>query len=187
MQRDPDGCPALRVGVTGHRALSNDPMLAGQVRAAARLVQKLAAATSPPSRVLVISPLAEGADQLVAEALLEQTQAALEVPLPMPMVAYLEDFLSEPGKAACLALVERAARVRLLPATATREDAYWQAGRYVVENVDVLIALWDGQAARGRGGTAQVVALAEERGTPLLWIHTWAPFALEVRRCPQLD
>jgi hypothetical protein len=32
---------------------------------------------------------------------------------------------------------------------------------------DVLLALWDGQAARGRGGTAQVVAEARELGLPV--------------------
>ena len=36
----------------------------------------------------------------------------------------------------------------------SRDEAYERAGRHVVDRADVLIALWDGQPPRGRGGTA---------------------------------
>jgi hypothetical protein len=36
-----------------------------------------------------------------------------------------------------------------------------------VESSDVLLALWDGGASRGRGGTAEIVAYARERGVPV--------------------
>ncbi|MEY2438480.1 MAG: hypothetical protein QOF97_3316, partial [Acidimicrobiaceae bacterium] len=48
-----------------------------------------------------------------------------------------------------------------------REAAYERAGRAVVETSDVLVALWDGGASRGRGGTAEMVAYARERGVPV--------------------
>jgi hypothetical protein len=34
----------------------------------------------------------------------------------------------------------------------------------------VLIALWDGQPSRGKGGTAEIVAYARQRGIPVVWI-----------------
>jgi hypothetical protein len=46
----------------------------------------------------------------------------------------------------------------------TREAAYEQAGRRVVEASDVLLALWDGAPSRGQGGTAEIVEHARERG-----------------------
>jgi hypothetical protein len=42
------------------------------------------------------------------------------------------------------------------------------AGRATVAHCDVLIAVWDGLAARGRGGTGEVVELAITRGTPVV-------------------
>src|SRR5439155_12740709 len=46
------------------------------------------------------------------------------------------------------------------------------------DRCDVLIALWDGQPARGRGGTAEVVALARRVGRPLICIGSEPPFAV---------
>ena len=37
---------------------------------------------------------------------------------------------------------------------------------------EVLIAIWDGQPARGPGGTAEVVALARDRNLPVAWIYS---------------
>ncbi len=38
----------------------------------------------------------------------------------------------------------------------------------IVDRSDVVLALWDGQAARGRGGTAEIVSYAEQQGVPVL-------------------
>ena len=51
-----------------------------------------------------------------------------------------------------------------------RSDAYLQAGRAVVRHADILLAVWDGEPARGVGGTAEVVAEALNRGAPVVWI-----------------
>jgi len=40
-------------------------------------------------------------------------------------------------------------------------------GRWVVDHSDHLVAVWDGMAARGPGGTGDVVAYARERGHPV--------------------
>jgi hypothetical protein len=44
-----------------------------------------------------------------------------------------------------------------------RLDAYRRVGHYVVDHCDLLIAIWDGQPARGRGGTADIVQYALDR------------------------
>ena len=46
-----------------------------------------------------------------------------------------------------------------------------QVGQYVVDHCDVLIAVWDGQPARGRGGTAEIVQYAQEQNRPI--IRVW--------------
>jgi hypothetical protein len=54
----------------------------------------------------------------------------------------------------------------------SREEAYEKAGCYMVDRSDVVVALWDGESARGRGGTAAIVAYARDRDVPLVWVHT---------------
>ena len=85
--------------------------------------------------------------------------AALTVPLPFPAADYATDFAAPGSNAEFEELLERAARVELMASTATREEGYECAGRWVVEHSDVLLALWDGAPSQGRGGTAEMVDL----------------------------
>ena len=48
-----------------------------------------------------------------------------------------------------------------------------------VNDADALLALWDGQAARGKGGTADVVDYARSLGKPVIIIDA---ATLEIRR-----
>ena len=41
------------------------------------------------------------------------------------------------------------------------------ASKLMIETADELYAVWDGKPARSYGGTADVVAYARERGTPV--------------------
>jgi hypothetical protein len=60
-----------------------------------------------------------------------------------------------------------AAAVRRLPFTVPGAESYMAASRPMIDSADELYAVWDGQPARGYGGTADVVAYARERGTPV--------------------
>lgn len=152
----------LRIGVTGHRSLADPASARSAVDLALdRLLGSCAAA-------VVISPLAEGADRLVARCVLARPGAALEVPLPLPISDYLDDFGSPASKAEFLALVELARSVDVVPGSEpSRPAAYERVGRAVVDGCDVLLALWDGQPGAGRGGTAEIVHYARGRGVPV--------------------
>jgi hypothetical protein len=154
-----------RVGVTGHRRLADPARLAAEV-----------------DRVLdgweggvIVSALAEGADRLVAARALERDGWRLEAVLPMPVADFLEDFDTEASRDEFRALLARADSVSVVDAQPSRVDAYAAAGVELVDGVDVLVAVWDGQPSRGRGGTADVVAYARELGRPLEWIRAEAP------------
>jgi hypothetical protein len=41
----------------------------------------------------------------------------------------------------------------------------------VVDNCDVLIAVWDGEGAEGQGGTGEVVARARSQGKPVVIVR----------------
>lgn len=51
--------------------------------------------------------------------------------------------------------------------TAADNHAFMAASEILVGLVDELIAVWDGQLARGYGGTADVVRYAENVGVPV--------------------
>ena len=155
------------VGVTGHRCLADVEAVGAGVEVALGRIQQAFGASS----LTVISPLASGADQLVARRALMRPESRLIVPLPLPLSSYLEG-LAPAAIEAFHELLGQAADSFVLPASLTHDEAYEAAGRYVVEHSEVLIAVWDGQPARGRGGTASTVARARQRGLPMAWI--WA-------------
>lgn len=45
------------------------------------------------------------------------------------------------------------------------------AANFLLRQIDVLIAVWDGQPAMGPGGTADIAALAVGRGLPVLYLE----------------
>jgi SMODS and SLOG-associating 2TM effector domain 1 len=170
-----DGCIPLtvRIGVTGHRKLDDRASLIPAVREALLRVNELLP-RSPRTEVVpvVVSALAEGADCLVAEQVLAEAGSRLEAVLPLAPEEYLEDFEHENSRREFRNLLARASAIWQYPRGASREEAYEQVGHYIVDHSDVIIALWDGQPAAGRGGTATIVAYAREQGVPLLWVKT---------------
>ncbi|HTT54577.1 MAG TPA: hypothetical protein VMH35_24565 [Streptosporangiaceae bacterium] len=164
----------LRIGVTGHRELADPGSLVPAVRAAIQgLTERLLGPGSGPP-LLVISALAEGADRMVAREVLARPDAELEAVLPLPTGEYLADFAAEASRAEFAELLGRAVRVWQAPPGSSREEGYERAGRRVVDRADVLVALWDGQPPRGRGGTAAIVAYARDQGVPVAWVSTTA-------------
>lgn len=168
------------VGITGHRleAIPTELRQSANARIAGalRLIKQEALAlfeaerrwfSDDPARLILVSPLADGADQFAAEAGLPEGYA-LQAILPFAAQTYADDFGGEKGHGFA-ALLARAERV--LELSGERDDparAYQWAGRATVAHCDLLVALWDGLPARGGGGTGDIVSLALRRGTPVL-------------------
>src|SRR5579862_6016618 len=163
----------FRVGITGHRHLNDPDALLPAIGKALRLLRDLLPGHAGSDVVLVaVSSLAEGADRLVARELLAKPGARLEVILPVARSAYAEDFQDSTSRKEFQNLLARASQVRQAPGRPTRQAAYEWAGQRVVDRCDALIAVWDGQPAGGRGGTAEIVQYARDREVPLGWVHT---------------
>jgi hypothetical protein len=163
----------FRIGVTGHRKLDNPAYLGPAVHEAVGRLMRLLPVTSGTELVpVVVSALAEGADRVVAREILAVAGSRLEAALPLPLDDYLDDFMSEDSKTEIRDLLGRASEIWTAPPSASRDEAYEQAGRYVVDRSDAVVAIWDGEPAGGRGGTGAIVAYARGQGIPLAWVRT---------------
>jgi tetratricopeptide (TPR) repeat protein len=190
------------VGVTGHRRLPRDKRLHRRLHDVLTMIRQ-AHFRDRGQLLVALSGLAEGTDRLVTELILSpEIGGSLHVVLPLEAADYRTDFVSEESQREFQALLDRAEVIRFPPprppavpergqrsaaraapsSQEEREAAYAWGGQYVVDHCDVLMALWDGEPARGPGGTAEVVAYARQVGRPLLWIRTIPPYELIAER-----
>ena len=165
----PDRSPTkIIIGVTGHRTLQNpNPIIAGVDKALQAIKSSF-----ETEQIVVLSALAEGADRIIAERALAMDGTKLIAVLPLPVEVYQEDFQSPISIKEFQGLLELADEIFELPRIINREESYRNVGKYLVAHCEVLIAIWDGQPARGPGGTAEVVALARDRNLPVAWIYS---------------
>ena len=112
-----------------------------------------------------VSSLAAGADQRFAQRVLDRG-GTLHVVLPSP--AYESSFTQVRDLDLFRRLLSRASDVETLHYEEPNEDAYLAAGQRVVDLCDVLVAVWDGLPAQGKGGTGDVVAYARSAKKPVL-------------------
>ena len=158
----------MRVGITGHQRL-DDPEAWPWV---ARVMRDEVAKVAPP--LVGVTSLAVGADQLLARLVLERG-GTIHTVLPF---ADIERSFSPEHVPAYRELAKQAT-VEVLDTPGTDEDAYLAAGQRVVELSDIVLAVWNGKPAKGKGGTADVVAYAIRRGVPLIHID---PMSRTVRQ-----
>lgn len=182
------GSKTLCVGVTGHRP---NRMPADQLpRIIGELVEVMGkiAADHPGRRLVLASGLAEGADRLAAFAALGLGWRLRSI-LAFHRSRFEQDF---PGKLALgefRALLEASSAIeeprkgweRGRPA----EDGYHAVGERLLALSEILLAVWDGEGSRGRGGTVDVMDAARARGIPVVWVHARnavAPKRLRAKR-----
>ncbi|MBL9200973.1 MAG: hypothetical protein JNL39_10730 [Opitutaceae bacterium] len=160
------------VGFSGHRSVANPEGVARAISAELEALRREA-----PGEWLALSSVADGSDQVfVAQA--RALGFSWHAILPLPWVDFATDFPPE-ERVAVEGLLAQAEHVRVNMENGTREDAYLDCGMETVNGADVLLAVWDGQPARGKGGTADVVAYARSLEKPVVIID---PATLAVQR-----
>ncbi|MER6200052.1 hypothetical protein ABT234_22120 [Streptomyces sp. NPDC001586] len=146
-----------RIGVTGHRSIPD--ALLGHVENGLRAV--LGGHEGP---LEAFSSLAEGADQMFAAIALE-CGAGLTVVIPSG--DYEDGFEGAEALARYRWLKRRATQEVRMDFARSTDEAYYAAGTYIADSCDRLVAVWDGQPARGHGGTGEIVAYARALGKPV--------------------
>jgi hypothetical protein len=151
----------MRIGIVGHRLLPAET---------AKLVDEALReylAYHDPHSVIGLSCLADGADQLFARAVLD-LGGRLEVIMP---AAEYRTGLPVEAHAEFDQLAERAVEVIRLGFERSTSEAHMAAGRVLIDRSDRVVAVWDGQPARGLGGTADMVtyALGKSVSVDIIW------------------
>ena len=169
-------------GITGHRRIASPEIVLD------RILREGEALLGHYSNIHGLTPLAEGADRLFAEALL-QLGIPYHVPLPLAEDNYKKDFplsgkqfqhyLNHAKTVFTLPRCPWLMPDDILDQGEGRNFQYLSVGTYLIHQCDVLFSIWDGHPARGIGGTAQITELYRDfsRLKPLITTQQYNYFS----------
>jgi hypothetical protein len=144
----------LRIAIIGHINLKESYLSFYEKK----VHEMLKSLQKKHKNIIVYSSLADGADRLVVEVALG-LGIGYSVVLPMEKELYMLDF-DAVSQVAFTRLLKGAVNVMTMPPTKSvynRTLQYEMAGRYISDNCDVLMALWDGKYINLQGGTSETV------------------------------
>src|SRR6266550_2280722 len=179
----------LRVGITGHRPNKLAGAAVTRIRkqlpevfaAIERAASTILANSAPlyadePAAFRLVCGFAEGADQIAVATCPDSWR--IEAILPFPRDDYLQDFATSAAgdgrdvRDELHQSLAKAAVVTELPVpSGSREQGYTEAGGFMLRQIDILVAVWDGKPPKA-GGTGAVVREAAAGGIPVVWLST---------------
>ena len=183
------------IGVTGHRNIDRqDRKLKALIRKECRALARAHADKS----FVILSGLAEGADRMVARIVMKELDAKLIAVLAVPRESFVTDFETAASRREFTTLLNRADHIITAPLLSkqawktyspARDRQYAWEGAFLVLQSNVLMAVWDGAASRGHGGTGDVVRWFRRRKVPKTYLDGSASLAraanLPVRQVPR--
>jgi hypothetical protein len=180
----------MRVGITGHRPNKLTGAMIARVqkqlpeifaaieRTAARILAESAPVyASEPALFRMISGFAEGADQIAVATC--PAGWRIEAILPFPRAEYLKDFASSAagdGRDVRDEFLQSLAKASVVTEIddaplASRDQGYAKAGSFMLRQIDVLVAVWDGKPPKP-AGTGSIARGAVAAGIPVIWLST---------------
>jgi hypothetical protein len=146
----------MRIAISGYRGMPApvQALVDQAIRAALARQQQ---------EVTGLSCLADGPDQIFARAVLDHGG---QIEAVIPATRYRHG-LPTGAHAEYDRLLAQAVKLHRLPFTQSTSKAHMAASELMIKQADQLWAVWDGQPARGYGGTADVVAAARASGLPV--------------------
>lgn len=150
----------MNIGITGHQDLSEYVL--------DWIKNSLLDFIAKNKVVKGYSSLAVGADQLFVKCLLEMK---IKYDVIIPCNNYETTFKNESDLSNFNSLLSSANKIAKLDFKEPSELAFYKAGVKIVELSDMIIAVWDGQPAKGLGGTADIVEISLEKGKRVFHIN----------------
>src|SRR5262249_16124683 len=182
----------MRVGITGHRPNKLTGAMIARVQkqlpeifaAIERTAASILTGSAPvyanePADFRMISGFAEGADQIAVAACPPGWR--IEAILPFPRQEYLKDFASSAagdGRDVRDEFLKSLAKASTVPEIEdvppdSRDQGYAKAGSFMLRQIDVLVAVWDGKPPKP-AGTGSIARGAAAAGIPVIWLSTHA-------------
>lgn len=199
----------LRIGVVGNRDLSDvdtdairqhlDTLLSQLCQTVENIWQKhnlqskVSLYSDEPPQYYLIDSLAEGADQLAANVVKDlSSQFKLCCPIPFPIDTYKKYFADDGSRDQFDTLISDASlesTVIELDCSDTsaqyRQHGYRAAADMLLENSDILIALYDPDKEDEMGGSLDTAIIARQRRIPVIHINTKRPD--EITYCKKIN
>lgn len=152
------------IGVTGHRDLIENSI--NTLKTKVKFILNKYKKSYSPADIIILTALAEGADMLVAEVA-KELGLKLHIAIPYDENDYLNSFIKNESKKIFQELKFYATDFKTLPCKYIQngDDCYKKLGEYIVDNSNVLLALWDGIVNGKKGGTSCVIQYAKKSFT----------------------
>jgi len=148
------------VGVTGHQNIPEEA--AEYIKTA--IIETL---STFGEAFTGVSALAAGADQVFAQTVLEYGGNLHAV---IPCNGYEATFENRRDLELFQRLLAKASSREVLEHDQPSETAFLEAGYRVIDLSNMLVAVWDGQKSKGKGGTADAVQYAQQQGKEIIVI-----------------
>ena len=157
----------LVVGITGHRDIPEED--ADRLKEKIKGIFKELMEEYPNTPLLLLTPLAEGADRIAAKAAIEEGIDYVVV-LPFQEEEYVKDFPESKDEYYDLRDKEKHKNLKgifsleyIMNDNARhygpeRDKLYENVGAYIVRHSQILIGLWDGKEGK-KGGTSEIIKL----------------------------
>ena len=139
----------MRIAVTGHRP----KRLKGQQK---EVKKWLSEQLDKYECTEAISGMAQGADQIFAQVAVEK-----DVPLTC-CYPYRKSFFHQEEQK----ILNKAEDIKFISEAYTGNRVYWFRDKYMVDNCDLLLAVWDGIKS---GGTWLTINYAQKIGKPVIF------------------
>jgi hypothetical protein len=181
----------FRIGIVGHREHHLDDehldIVRQRIQEALDVVVSTLTAIAEDEQfgyrnavvIRAVASLAEGADRIAVREFLDRTpRCEFDCVLPLSATEFSRDFSTMTSRMEFTDLLGQARNVIVLDGVRREGQqfaearAYEAAGTAILQNCDVLLALWDGEASLLVGGTYNTVRLAALYGIPIIHVHT---------------
>jgi hypothetical protein len=155
----------LILGITGHRDIPQEDV--DKLKEKIKEIFNELKGKYPHTPLLLLTPLAEGADRIAAKAAIEEGIDYVVV-LPFPEEEYVKDFPESKDEYYDLRDKEKHKNLKGIFSLEDkidddakkygpeRDKLYENVGAYIARHSQILIALWDGKEGK-RGGTSEVI------------------------------
>ncbi len=159
MNTGPDRQPKF-LGFAGHRHVPDKAALAGAIRRELLVIREIYG-----PRLIAICSAAAGADLIFLKSCVDLRMPAIVI-LPFPEERFSEDFEDPTEWEMAEKLTGVALAKYVAPGGKAAPEAYQIVSRQMLGLADVFLFAWDGEAARGAGGTGETVSEAADTGLP---------------------